>query len=333
MSKRFSGTWIGSAVVLAAAIVAPFVLSSFATFQLATTFSYAPAVLGLVVITGLAGQLALGNGAFFALGAYATAILVQTYDFPYWATFPIAGLLSLVLGVLIGIPSLRLRGHFLAALTLTIAVAAPQIIKHFSSLTGGVRGINVVLPDPPEWLGIDATERSYYVALFVTVLCFIATYGVRNSRVGRALIAIQQNELVATSLGINVARMKVFAFGFSTLLAGFGGSCFTVTVGYVAPENFTIGLACLLIIGLVIGGKTSEWGAVIGSLFIVLLPLYAGRIDPALSGLCFAVAVILTILLLPGGLVSLPARLTRGFHALCQLFGLVRSSRKLENVS
>ena len=106
-----------------------------------------------------------------------------------------------------------------------------------------------------------------------------------------------------------------------------------MTVGYVAPENFTIGLAALLIIGLVIGGKTSEWGAVIGSLFIVLLPIYAGRIDPALSGLCFAVAVVLTILLLPGGLVSLPGRLALGVRWLPRSLSSLRSRRKLENAS
>ena len=331
--QPISREWIGTAAALAAAIAAPFVLSSFATFQLATTFSYAPAVLGLVIITGLAGQVALGNGAFFALGAYATAILVKTYGFPYWATFPIAAVLALVTGLLIGIPSLRLRGHFLAALTLTIAVAAPQVIKHFAWLTNGVRGINVILPDPPEWLGIDATQRAYFVALLVTIVTFATTFALRNSRIGRALRAIQENELVATSLGINVARLKVAAFGYSTLLAGLGGSCFTVTVGYVAPENFTIGLAALLIIGLVIGGKTSEWGAVIGSLFIVVLPIYAGRIDPALSGLCFAVAVVLTILLLPGGLVSLPGRLARGARWLPRSLSSLRSRRKLENAS
>lgn len=334
MPQSNMGSWARTAGVLVLAIAAPFVLSSFATFQLATALSYAPAVLGLVIITGLAGQLALGNGAFFALGAYTTAVLVKTYGFPYWATFPIAAILSLALGVLVGIPSLRLRGHFLAALTLTIAVAAPQIIKYFDWLTNGVRGINVILPDPPEWLGIDANQRAYYVALLVTIASFIATYSVRNSRLGRALRGIQENELVATSLGVNIARLKVAAFGFSTLLAGLGGSCFTITVGYVAPENFTIGLATLLIIGLVIGGKTSEWGAIIGSLFIVILPIYTGRIDPALSGLCFAIAVVITILLLPGGLVSLPGRLMRGAQSLPRVFSSHRrASRNLENAS
>lgn len=324
----------GFALVLITAIGAPFFLGSFATFQLATALSYAPAVLGLVVITGLTGQLALGNGAFFAVGAYTTAILVQTYGWPFWATFPVSGLIALVSGILLGIPGLRLSGHFLAALTLTIAVVAPQVIKYFDGLTNGVRGINVVLSDPPEWLGISSTQQAYFVALVVTVFAFASTYAIRNSRIGRALQAIQENELVATSLGINVAYFKVAAFGYSTLLAGLGGSSFTVAVGYVAPENFTIGLATLLIIALVIGGKTSEWGALIGSLFIVLLPLYAGRIDPALSGLCFAVAVIVTILALPDGLVGLPRGFLRWAGWLKRFFSLsIPQTRKANDVS
>ncbi len=306
--------FIPTLAVLALAVAAPFVLSSFAVFQLATVLTYAPAVLGLVIITGLTGQRALGNGAFFALGAYTTAILVQSYGWPFWATFPVAGVLALVGGILFGIPGLRLRGHFLAVLTLSIAVAAPQVIKHFEGLTNGASGISVFLPEPPAWLGMDNTQAAYFVALIVTVLAFAMTRALRLSRVGRALEAIRENELVAASLGINVAYFKVIAFGYSTLLAGLGGSAFTISVGFVAPENFTIGLAALLIIALVVGGKKSEWGAVIGSLFIVILPLYAGSIAPAVAGVCFAVVVILFILLLPEGMAGLPQRISRGFH-------------------
>ena len=301
-------------VILVLALAAPFLLSSFMVFQLASVLAYAPAVLGLLVITGLTGQLALGNGAFFAVGAYTTAILVQGYGWPFWATFPVAGALAFVGGILFGIPGLRLSGHFLAVLTLSIAVAAPQVIKHFDGLTGGASGISVFLPELPEWLGIDNTQAAYFVALVVTVLAFVMTRALRLSRVGRALEAIRDNELVASSLGINVAWFKVAAFGYSTLLAGLGGSAFTVSVGFVAPESFTIGLAALLIIALVVGGKKSEWGAVIGSAFIVVLPLYAGSIAPAVAGVCFAVVVILFILLLPEGMVGLPRLVVRGYQ-------------------
>ncbi len=300
--------------ILALAIAAPFTLSSFMTFQLAAVLTYAPAVLGLVIITGLTGQLALGNGAFFAVGAYTTAILVQTYGWPFWATFPVAAAISFAGGVLFGIPGLRLRGHFLAVLTLSIAVAVPQVIKHFEGLTKGASGMSVFLPDPPAWLGMDSTQMAYFVALAVTVLAFVMTRALRVSRIGRALEAVRDNELVAVSLGINAAYFKVAAFGYSTLLAGLGGSAFTVSVGFVAPENFTIDLAAFLIIALVVGGKKSEWGALIGSLFIVVVPLYAGSIAPALSGLCFAAAVILFILLLPEGMAGLPRRVVRGYQ-------------------
>jgi branched-chain amino acid transport system permease protein len=297
--------------LLAVAVVAPFVLGSFAVFQLATALAYAPALLGLVIITGLGGQIALGNGAFFALGAYVSAVLAQLHGWPYLATLPLAGLLALAAGIVIAVPTLRLQGHFLAVVTLAIAVAAPQLFKHFESVTQGIRGINLLLPDPPDWLHIDATQRGYFLALGVTLLSLVATRAVKRGRVGRALRAVRDNETVAASLGIGIARTKIAAFGFSTLLAGLGGSVFAVVVGYVSPDNFTIGFAALLIIGLVVGGKESEWGALVGALFIVVMPVYAGRVDPALSGLGFAVIVLVVMLAIPDGLAGLAETVAR----------------------
>lgn len=283
----------------------PFVLSSYSTFQLATALTFLPALYGLVIITGYGGQLALGNGAFFAIGAYTTAILVSRYDWPYLATLPVAMLLTALAGLVIGVPSLRLRGHFLAVLTLAVAVAAPQILKAFENLTNGVRGMALVIDDPPAWTGLDPTQRNYLVALAAAAITFATTRGLTRSHIGRALRALRDNEPVAASLGVPVAVIKIAAFGYSAALAGLGGALFAIVIGFVAPDNFGIGFAALLIIGLILGGKDSEWGAVLGSLLIVGVPLYAAKINQTASGLIFALLVLGAIFILPSGLVGL----------------------------
>lgn len=307
MKPRPAALWL--AFVLALAV--PFVLESWFVFQAATALTYAVALSGLVVITGYGGQLALGNGAFFAIGAYTTAVLMQRTGLPFVSTLPLAAGLAFASGVIIGLPALRLRGHFLALLTLAIAVAAPQFIKHFESVSGGVRGLSIVAADPPPWLGLDASQRNYLVCLAVTTLAFAATHLLVRGRIGRALLAIRDNETVAAAMGIDVARYKVLAFAYSAVLAGLGGSLYAYVVGYISPDGFTIGFAALLIIGLVVGGKSSLAGAAVGALFIVLVPVYAAKIDPALSGLSFAAVVVLVLILAPDGLVSLAARLTQ----------------------
>ncbi|MBR1218562.1 branched-chain amino acid ABC transporter permease [Bradyrhizobium sp. U87765 SZCCT0131] len=302
---------VAGALLLAIVAVAPLMADSYLTFQAATALSYLPALLGLVVITGLTGQIALGHGAFFALGAYSTAILMKTCGWPFAATLPVAGLLSFAVGVLLGLPSLRLRGHFLAVVTLGVAIAAPQLFKHFEVITNGARGLAVMLDEPPAWLPLDATRRNYLIALIVAVLCMATTRGITRSHIGSALRAIRDNEVVAASLGADVARLKVLAFAFSAALTGLGGSVFAVVIGFVAPENFGIGFAALLIIGLVLGGKESEWGAVIGCGLVVAIPWGAGKIDQTASGVVFAVVVIGATFLAPAGIVGIVAGLKR----------------------
>lgn len=298
----------GPLLVLLVAVLLPWVLDDYAGYQYAVALSYLPALLGLVVITGLTGQIALGNGAFFGLGAYATAILIKQADWPLLATLPVSVVLCLLVGALTGIPTLRLRGHFLAVLTLSIAVVFPQLLKHFEWLTEGVKGINLVLADPPAWLGITAGQAHQWLAVAVAAFSFIATQALVRSHLGRALRALRDNEQVAASFGVDVARLKILAFAYSAALAGLGGSVFAAVVGFISPDDFSIGFAALLIIGLVLGGKDSVWGAVIGCVLIVLIPLYAARIDQAASGFTFAVLVIVCVFIAPFGLAGLVRR-------------------------
>lgn len=312
---------LASIVILAVAATLPFVLSSYSTFQLAIALCYLPALFGLVIITGYAGQLALGNGAFFAIGAYTTAILVSRYDWPYLLTLPVALTLTSLAGLLIGIPSLRLRGHFLAVLTLAVAVATPPVLKALESLTNGVRGMALVVADPPAWLRLDPTQRNYLVALAVAAITFATTRGLTRGHIGRALRGLRDNEPVATTLGVSISVLKIAAFGYSAALAGLGGGLFAGVIGFVAPDDFGIGFAALLIIGLILGGKDSEWGAVIGSLLIVGVPLYAAKINQTASGLIFALLVLGAIFVMPSGLFGL-------FRQLRARYARLRNARR-----
>ncbi len=155
-------------IVLAAAL--PFVLSKYHVFELTMAMIYAIAVLGLNILTGYNGQISLGHGAFFAVGAYTAAILMHRYGVPYWATLPPAALICFVLGVLFGLPALRFEGPYLALVTLAMALATPQLLKYFDTWTGGQQGINLVKPMPPAGLGIDRDRWLYLVALVVLLV-------------------------------------------------------------------------------------------------------------------------------------------------------------------
>src|ERR1700732_2167102 len=162
--------WIGAFVLIALAIALPFSLSNDHVFELTMVMIYAIAVLGLNILTGYNGQISLGHGGFFAVGAYTTAILMHHYAVPYWATLPPAALICFVLGVLFGLPALRFEGPYLALVTLAMAVATPQVLKYFDNWTGGQQGLNLVKPSPPAALGIDRDRWLYFITLLVLLL-------------------------------------------------------------------------------------------------------------------------------------------------------------------
>src|SRR6476619_4701737 len=160
--------------LIAAACVLPFVVSNYHTFQLTLVLVYAIALLGLNILTGYNGQISLGHGAFYALGAYCAAILMDQFGVPYWATIPAAAAVCLVAGFLFGLPALRLEGLYLALATFALGVAMPQLLKHKSieGWTGGVQGIVIVKPDAPAWTGISQDQWLYFFTLAWVVLLF-----------------------------------------------------------------------------------------------------------------------------------------------------------------
>jgi branched-chain amino acid transport system permease protein len=292
----------------ALAVAVPFVFGPYRVGQLTLVLAYAVAILGLNVLVGYSGQISLGHGAFFALGAYTTAILIEKASVPHLLALPIAGLLGFAAGFLFGLPALRVRGIYLALLTLGLAVATPPLIKRFEGLTEGSQGINVPQPEGPAFLGLDPDQFIYLLTLVITAALFVLVANLLRGRVGRALAAIRDREIVAKSLGVDLARFKTMAFAVSAAYAAIGGGLYVFAVGYVSPESFPLVLSISFLAAVVVGGLGTVAGAVLGALFIVLVPEYATDVNEALSGVIYGAVIILVMYLEPGGAMGLVRR-------------------------
>ena len=319
-THRGTAGWKVALVVLglAAAAVLPIAfLESFQLFQLTMAIVMAVAVLGLNIVTGYNGQISLGHGAFFAVGAYATAVLMSHYDWSFWATLPVSAAVCAAVGYGIGFPALRLGGLYLALTTFSLAVAVPQILKHrwIEDWTGGVQGLFLVKPDPPGWAPVNADQWMYLVALGVAAACFLLTRNLIRSRIGRALMATRDHPTAAEAMGMDIASLKTRAFAVSAMVTGIAGSLSAVAVEFVAPDSFSFGVSITFFVGMVVGGVASIAGSIFGGLFVLFVPNIAEAISKAAPGVIYGVILILFLFLLPGGVAGLlrqaAARLAR----------------------
>jgi branched-chain amino acid transport system permease protein len=265
------------AVILAMIVVLPHFLGSFRTRELAYVGVYAIALLGLNVLTGFAGQISLGHGAFMAIGAYTTAILSVNHGVDELATIPLGGLVAGVVGFLFGFPALRLAGVYLALATFGLAVVVPALAQRFDTFTGGQAGLLLPLPTSPTSRMTPETWL-YYLTWAIAVVMFAAAVFLLRGKTGRALRGIRENELAAVSSGISLARYKTLAFGVSAFYAGIAGSIFAILNSFVNPLAFPIDLSILLLIGLVVGGVGSLLAVLAGAAFVHYIPLEVGSI-------------------------------------------------------
>ncbi|WP_419247580.1 branched-chain amino acid ABC transporter permease [Roseibium aggregatum] len=292
---------------LVLAVTLPFVVKNFVIFQLTMVLIYAIAILGLNMLTGFNGQFSLGHSAFYAIGAYTTAILMEIYGFDFYLTIPVAALICFAFGFLFGLPALRLEAIYLALATFALAAATPQILKStpLSPWTGGVQGIYVLKPDPPFGLPVNSDQWLYFLTLGIGLVLAVIARNLIDSRSGRAIIAIRDNPIAARAMGVDIALYKTLVFGVSALYAGIAGSLSAVVVQFVAPDSFTFVLAIALFVGLVIGGVGSIPGAVIGGLFLVFVPNFAEEISKGLAGAVYGAILILVIYAMPSGAAGL----------------------------
>jgi branched-chain amino acid transport system permease protein len=307
----------GIVALLIAAGALPFFISDYRTFQLTLVISYAITLLGLNILTGYNGQISLGHGAFFAIGAYTAAIMMDRWDLPYWSTIPAAGLTCLIAGFLFGLPALRLEGLYLALATFALAVATPQILKYkgIEHWTGGVQGIVIVKPPAPFGLPISPDKWLYLFSLAVAVVMFLLGTGILHGRVGRALIAIRDHPTAAAAMGINTALYKSLTFGVSALFTGVGGALSALAIQFVAPDSFGFFVSISFLVGIVVGGLASVSGAVYGALFIQFVPNVADHLSKSAPWAVYGAFLIAFMYLMPtgvaGALRMIRARLSR----------------------
>jgi branched-chain amino acid transport system permease protein len=292
-----------SLVVLAVLLLVPLVVKNFIIFQMTMLLIYGVAVLALNILTGGSGQFSLGQSAFYAIGAYTSAILMETFNVNYALTLPIAGIICFGAGFLFGQPALRLSGVYLALATFALATAMPQLLKlgYFEKWTGGVQGLVVEKPDAPFGLPMSQDMWLYYFTLVITVAIYVASINLLRSRSGRAFMAIRDNEIAASSMGVNVALYKTLAFGVSAGITGVAGALGAIAVQFVAPDSYTITLAISLFLGMVVGGVGWLPGSFVGSAFIIFVPNIAESVSKGLSGAVFGVLLFLVIFLVPHG--------------------------------
>jgi branched-chain amino acid transport system permease protein len=294
---------IASLVTLAVLVVIPLFAKNFFIFQLTMVLIYGLAVLALNILTGASGQFSLGHSAFYAVGAYTSGILIEFAGMNYLLTLPVAGVVCFIFGFLFGFPALRLSGIYLALATFALAVAMPQLLKvgAFEHWTGGVQGLVITKPDAPFGLPLSQDMWLYYVTLAIAILIYIAAVNLLRSRSGRALMAIRDNQIAASAMGIDVAFYKTMAFGISAGITGIAGGLGAIVVQFVAPDGYTFQLAIALFLGMVVGGVGWLPGSLAGAAFIVFVPNIAEGVSKGLSGAVFGVLLFVIIFVVPHG--------------------------------
>jgi branched-chain amino acid transport system permease protein len=309
---------VASLVMLALLIVVPMFVKNFIVFQMTMWLIYALAIMALNILTGGSGQFSLGQSAFYAVGAYTAGILMEHFGVNYVLTLPAAALICFAFGFLFGFPALRLSGIYLALATFALAVAMPQFLKLgvFEHWTGGVQGLVITKPDAPFGLPISQDMWLYYFTLVVSLLLYIGSVNLLNSRSGRALMAIRDNQIAASAMGVNLSLYKTLAFGISAAITGVAGALGAIAVQFVAPDAYTITLAIALFLGMVVGGVGWLPGSLAGSAFIVFVPNIAEEFSKGLSGAIFGVFLIAIIFLVPHGARQVAYTVERYFHKL-----------------
>jgi len=296
--------WLFGVLLAALLVVTPIVAPSYLTFQLTGVMAYAVAAIGLNLIIGYAGQISLGHNAFFALGAYTAALSVAHLQVHYVVSVLIAAAVTFVVGFLAGFPAQRLKGLYLALITLVLAVSVSPVIKHFKAYTNGMSGMSVDRPTPPAWSGLTQDAWVYYVVLMFTVVCFFLARNFVAGSTGRALTAVRQAPLAASSMGVDVNGYKVLIFGLGSMFAGIGGAIFNFSIGFIAPDSFNLLLSVSFLAAIVVGGLGTVWGALVAGLFLQFVPSYASDISNALAGAVYGGILIVCMFFMPKGIVG-----------------------------
>jgi branched-chain amino acid transport system permease protein len=285
-------------------------------------FTQDPYLLNLMITTGIwttsvwgvrvimsTGQLTLGHAAYMAVGAYASTLLTMKVGLSFWLAFPLAGMVSSFLALLIGYPTLRIKGVYFAIITFAFAEIVRLIIVHWPGLLGGYGGIpNIPPPSPIFSISFTSRVPFYYLILAISLAAYLVMVRVEKSRIGSIFSSIHESDTLAESIGINIMKYKVVAFCLGCFFAGLSGSFYAHYFNFTSPEFFTIWQSIYCLIFVIVGGTGSVWGPPLGSFFMTLVPELL-RVAREYEPVIYAIILILIMFLLPGGLITLPDRL------------------------
>ena len=264
-------TMVGLAVLFA--IVLPMTLEEYYLSILNLIFIAVVGALGLNILVGYTGQISLGHGAFMSVGAYTAANLAVRLGLPFWLTLPAGGLMAAFIGALVGIPSLRIKGLYLAIATLAGQLIIEWTINHVPAISGGAQAsIQVPRPDLFGFV-LNTQGRLYYFLLFFAALAIVATLNLMRSRVGRAFIAVRDQDIAAEIIGIDIFRYKLLSFAVSSFYAGVTGVLYTYYLGIANYEQFQLTVSIDYLAMIIIGGLGSILGSIFGAIFVTLLPI------------------------------------------------------------
>ena len=265
---------------------------------------YVILAMGLNVVVGFAGLLNLGYAAFFAIGAYTYALLSLHAHASFWLGLPAAGIVSMLFGFMIGIPSIRVRGDYLAITTLGFGEIVRIAFNNLSAWTGGPNGLlGIARPKIFGWsFSVNATPYFYLVLILITIIAFFL-FRLMDSKFGRALVAIREDELAASCMGIPTIRIKLYAFGISSFIAGIAGAVFAAKQTIITPDSFDFVLSVLILAMVVLGGMGNIWGAALGAVVLGLLPEVL-REFAAYRMLIFGILMILMMIFRPQGILG-----------------------------
>jgi branched-chain amino acid transport system permease protein len=260
--------WYGALMLLL--LAAPWLFPEYWLAQLTFVLIYSIVGLGLMLLAGFTGLFSIGHAAFLGVGAYTQAVLTNM-GWPFPLALVCAGLLSAAVGVVVGLPALRVKGIYLGIATLSFGFIVEEVLARWESVTGGNTGIQVKLPQMGSWK-MDSGTEFYFLCLVIAVACTLAILNLLRSSTGRAFVAIRDSEISAQSMGIHLARYKTLSFALSAALAGIGGALYAHKLQFISPDQFNILQSIDLLLMVVIGGLGSVHGAFLGAIFLISMP-------------------------------------------------------------
>ena len=269
--NEFKSTWLWYLALVIFLYLLPLFADDYFMYILCMSGIYVIVSLGINLLTGFSGQISLGHAAFYAIGAYASAILTTKVGIPFWFAVPLSGLIAAISGLMIAFPAFRMSGLYLAIATMAFGFIVEEVIINWESMTNGTNGYSVLSPSIGNF-SFDSDQRYFYIVLTLTILMIFAAKNIIRSKTGRAFVAIRDSETAARITGINLERYKARAFGISAFYAGIGGSLLAHYTNFIGPDNFTIVHSIVFLAMIVVGGLGSIPGSILGGVFITWIP-------------------------------------------------------------